>query len=121
MARVKHYCFAGVAPELVMYAPVPTVYKLLKQTGMKITDFDLIEHNEAFASASVAISKEFEIPHDKFNIHGGAVALGHPIGCSGARIIVTLINALKRTGGKKGLATVCLGGGNGVAMGIELV
>jgi acetyl-CoA C-acetyltransferase len=121
MARVKHHCFTGVAPELVMYAPVPTVYKLLKQTGMKISDFDLIEHNEAFASASVAVQKEFQIPKEKFNVHGGAVALGHPIGCSGARVLTTLIYALKRHGGKRGMATICLGGGNGVAMAIELV
>ena len=121
LARVKHHCFTGVAPELVMYAPVPTVYKLLKQTGMKISDFDLIEHNEAFASASVAVQKEFHIPKEKFNVHGGAVALGHPIGCSGARILVTLIHALKTHGGKRGMATVCLGGGNGVAMAVELV
>jgi acetyl-CoA C-acetyltransferase len=121
LARVKHHCFTGVAPELVMYAPVPTIYKLLKQTGMKITDFDLIEHNEAFASASVAVQKEFKIPSEKFNVHGGAVALGHPIGCSGARVLVTLIHALKTHGGKRGMATVCLGGGNGVAMAVELV
>jgi acetyl-CoA C-acetyltransferase len=120
MARVKHYCFAGVAPELVMYAPVPTVYKLLKQTGMKISDFDLIEHNEAFASASVAVRKEFNIAPEKFNVHGGAVALGHPIGCSGARVLVTLIHALKTHGGRRGMATICLGGGNGVAMALEL-
>jgi acetyl-CoA C-acetyltransferase len=121
MARVKHHCFTGVAPELVMYAPVPTIYKLLKQSGMKITDFDLVEHNEAFASASVAVQKEFNIPKEKFNVHGGAVALGHPIGCSGARVLVTLIHALKTHGGKRGMATVCLGGGNGVAMAVELV
>ena len=119
-ARVTHHCFTGVAPELVMYAPVPTVYKLLKQSGLKISDFDLIEHNEAFASASVAVQKEFEIPKEKFNVHGGAVALGHPIGCSGARVLVTLIHALKTHGGKRGMATVCLGGGNGVAMALEL-
>jgi acetyl-CoA C-acetyltransferase len=103
-----------------MYAPVPTIYKLLKQTGNKISDFDLIEHNEAFASASVAVQKEFNIPKEKFNVHGGAVALGHPIGCSGARVLVTLIHALKTHGGKRGMATVCLGGGNGVAMAVEL-
>ena len=120
LARVKHHCFTGVAPELVMYAPVPTIYKLLKQTGNKISDFDLIEHNEAFASASVAVQKEFKIPKEKFNVHGGAVALGHPIGCSGARVLVTLIHALKTHGGKRGMATVCLGGGNGVAMAVEL-
>ena len=121
LARVRHHCFTGVAPELVMYAPVPTVYKLLKQTGMKISDFDLIEHNEAFASASVAVQKEFHIPKEKFNVHGGAVALGHPIGCSGARVLVTLIHALKTHGGRRGMATICLGGGNGVAMAVELV
>jgi acetyl-CoA C-acetyltransferase len=120
LARLTHQCFTGVAPELVMYAPVPTVYKLLKQSGHKISDFDLVEHNEAFASASVAVQKEFNIPKEKFNIHGGAVALGHPIGCSGARIMVTLIHALKTHGGKRGMATVCLGGGNGVAVTLEL-
>jgi len=120
LARLTHQCFTGVAPELVMYAPVPTVHKLLKQSGHKISDFDLIEHNEAFASASVAVQKEFKIPSEKFNVHGGAVALGHPIGCSGARVMVTLIHALKTHGKKRGLATVCLGGGNGVAVALEL-
>ncbi|MGQ9582084.1 MAG: thiolase family protein [Thermoplasmatota archaeon] len=120
VARVTHYCFAGTKPELVMYAPVPTINKLLARSGMKIGDFDLIEHNEAFASASVAIAREFQIPPEKFNVHGGAVALGHPIGCSGARVMVTLLHALKRRGGRRGLAAVCLGGGNGVAMAVEL-
>ncbi|PJB21675.1 MAG: acetyl-CoA C-acyltransferase, partial [Euryarchaeota archaeon CG_4_9_14_3_um_filter_38_12] len=94
---------------------------LLQKTKMKIEDIDLFEHNEAFASASVAIQKEFKIPDDKFNVNGGAVALGHPIGASGARVLTTLIYAMKDRNAKRGLATLCLGGGNAVAMIVENV
>ena len=99
-----------------MYAPVPGIYQILEKTGLTIDDFDLIEHNEAFAAASVAVQKEFKIPDERFNVNGGAVALGHPIGCSGTRIVATLLHELKRRGGKRGMATICLGGGNAVTM-----
>lgn len=119
LARIIDYATGGTRPEDVMEAPIPTVSKLLKKTGFSIADMDLIEHNEAYASASIAVSRELGIDPQKFNIYGGAVALGHPIGCSGARILVTLVHALKNRGLKRGLATLCLGGGNAVAMIIE--
>jgi acetyl-CoA C-acetyltransferase len=119
LARIVDYTTSGLAPELVMEAPIPAVRKLLTKTGFSINDMDLFEHNEAFATASCAVKKELMVPDDRFNVHGGAVALGHPIGCSGARVLVTLMYALKAYGKKRGLATLCLGGGNAVAMVIE--
>ncbi len=119
LATIRAYNFGGVEPGLVMYAPIPTVKKLLDKTSLTTEDLDLVEHNEAFASASVAVQREFNIPDDKFNVHGGAVALGHPIGCSGTRVLVTLIYAMIDRNVKRGLATLCLGGGNAVAMIIE--
>jgi acetyl-CoA C-acetyltransferase len=119
LVSVRDYTSSGVKPELVMEAPIPAVRMLLKRTKLGIDDIDLFEHNEAFASATVAIAKELKIPHEKLNIHGGAVALGHPIGCSGARVLTTLIYAMKDRNAKRGLATLCLGGGNAVAMIVE--
>lgn len=121
LAKVTGYSTGGMKPEYVMMTPTVAVPKLLEKTGLKLDDFDLIELNEAFAVQPCAVMKELGMDPDKVNIHGGAVALGHPIGCSGARIIVTLLYALKQTGGKKGLATLCLGGGNAVALSIELL
>ncbi len=120
LAKITGYVSNGVEPELVMEAPIPAVKMLLEKTGKTIDDFDLFEHNEAFASASCAVSKALEIPEEKFNVHGGAVALGHPIGASGARVLTTLIYAMKNHGAKTGIATLCLGGGNAVAMSIEM-
>jgi acetyl-CoA C-acetyltransferase len=119
MAVIRDYTAGGVEPELVMYAPIPTVKKLFNKTELGMEDIDLFEHNEAFASASVAVMRELGVPEDKFNVHGGAVALGHPIGCSGARVLVTLIYAMHTYGVHRGLATLCLGGGNAVAMIVE--
>ncbi len=121
LARIIDYATGGTKPEDVMEAPIPAVKKLLEKTGFAIDDLDLVEHNEAYASASVAIARELGINSEKFNVNGGAIALGHPIGCSGARILVTLLYALKEKGLKRGLATLCLGGGNAVAMVIEKV
>ncbi len=121
LAKIVDYYTSGVEPENVMEAPIPTVKGLLQKTKLKIEDIDLVEHNEAFASASVAIQKEFKIPDDKFNVNGGAVALGHPIGASGTRVLTTLIYAMKDRNAKLGLATLCLGGGNAVAMIVENV
>ncbi|MDD3643083.1 MAG: acetyl-CoA C-acetyltransferase [Candidatus Krumholzibacteria bacterium] len=121
MARITGYATGGIEPALVMLAPTVAVPKLLKKTGMKLDDFDLIELNEAFAVQPCGVMQMLKMDPDKVNIHGGAVALGHPIGCSGARILVTLIHALRHTGGKRGLATLCLGGGNAVAMSVELM
>jgi acetyl-CoA C-acetyltransferase len=103
-----------------MMAPVDAVRKLLKKTGLKIGDFDLIELNEAFSVQALGVMRELEADPERVNVNGGAVALGHPIGASGARVLVTLIHDLKRRGGKKGLAALCLGGGNAVAMAIEV-
>ena len=119
LARIVDYVTSGVKPELVMEAPIPAVRKILKRTGFTIEDFDLIEHNEAYAAASVAVMKELGIDHAKFNVNGGAVALGHPLGCSGARILTTLAYAMKELHAKRGLATLCLGGGNAMAMILE--
>jgi acetyl-CoA C-acetyltransferase len=119
LARIVDYTTGGTKPEDVMEAPIPTVRKLLAKTGFTVDDMDLVEHNEAYATASIAVSRELGIDPQKLNVHGGAVALGHPIGCSGARVLVTLIHALKDRGLKRGLATLCLGGGNAVAMIVE--
>ncbi len=119
LARITAYATGGTKPEDVMEAPIPTVRVLLGKTGFTIDDFDLIEHNEAYASASIAVARELGIDPEKFNVNGGAIALGHPIGCSGARILVTLLYALKERGLKRGLAALCLGGGNAVAMIVE--
>jgi acetyl-CoA C-acetyltransferase len=121
MVRIMDFTTGGVKPEEVMYAPVPTLRKLFNKTGFKSEDIDLYEHNEAFSTASVAISREFNIPSENFNVHGGAVALGHPIGASGARVLVTLMYAMKQRNAHRGLATLCLGGGNAVAMIVEQV
>ncbi len=120
LAKITGYLSSGVEPKYVMEAPIPAVKKLLEKLGKTVDDIDLFEHNEAFASASCAVAKELDIPMEKFNVHGGAVALGHPIGASGTRILATLIYAMKNRGAKTGIATICLGGGNAVAMSIEM-
>jgi len=119
MATIKKYNTSGVEPAYVMGAPIPGVKKILKDSKLTIDDIDLIEHNEAFSSASLAVMKECNIPEKKFNVHGGAVALGHPIGSSGSRILITLMYAMKKYKKDRGLATICLGGGNAVSMIIE--
>jgi len=119
LATIKGYNTSGVKPEYVMEAPIPGVKSLFKTMKLSIDDIDLVEHNEAFSSASVALMKEVGIPKDIFNVHGGAVAIGHPIGCSGSRILVTLIYAMKQYNKSRGLATICLGGGNAVSMIVE--
>lgn len=119
MARIVAYATGGTKPEDIMEAPIPTVNSLLERTGFSVDDIDLFEHNEAYATASIAVSRALHIDLGKFNVNGGAVALGHPIGCSGARILVTLLYALRARGLKRGLATLCLGGGNAVAMIVE--
>ncbi len=119
LARIIDYAIGGTRPEDVMEAPIPTVKKLLEKTGFAVSDIDLFEHNEAYSTASVVVGRELGIPREKMNVNGGAVAMGHPIGCSGARILVTLLYALKKSGLKRGLATLCLGGGNALAMIVE--
>jgi acetyl-CoA C-acetyltransferase len=119
LAKIIDYATGGTKPEDIMEAPIPTVKKLLGKTGFTINDMDLIEYNEPYASASIVVSRELEIDPQRLNVNGGAIALGHPIGCSGARILVTLVHALKERGLKRGLATLCMGGGNALAMIIE--
>ncbi len=121
LARVVAYATGSVEPKMLFYAPIKAVQTLLKVQGVDIDHFDLIEINEAFAAQVLADGKELGWNWDKVNVHGGAIALGHPIGCSGARIIVTLIHALKDRGLKTGLAAACLGGGEATAISIELV
>lgn len=116
LATIEAYGERGVAPELIMEAPIPTTRHVLKKAGMTIDDIDLFEHNEAFASASCAVRKNLNVPDEIFNVNGGAVALGHPIGCSGARVLTTLLYALQDRNKETGLATLCLGGGNAVSM-----
>ncbi len=120
LAEIMGYATGGTRPEWIMEAPIPATRKLLNMLKMDIRDFDLFEHNEAFATASVAVRKELGVPEDRFNVNGGAIALGHPIGCSGARVLVSLIYALKDQGKSTGLATLCLGGGNAVSMAIRI-
>jgi len=120
LARVVAYNTSGLEPEYVMSAPIPSVKALLKDNGFTIDDIDIFEHNEAFASASVAVRREIGVPDEKFNVNGGAVALGHPIGCSGARVLTTLLYAMKDRNAGRGLATLCLGGGNAVSMIVEM-
>jgi len=120
LARIVGYATSGVEPSRVMSAPIPAVESLLKMSGTSIRDIDIIEHNEAFASASCAIKKSLGILDESFNPHGGAIAIGHPLGATGTRCLMTLVNALIRNGGKRGIVTVCLGGGNAVAMMVEI-
>ncbi|HDD25018.1 MAG TPA: acetyl-CoA C-acetyltransferase [Chloroflexi bacterium] len=120
LARIIAYDQAAVEPIRIFTAPIFAVRKLLQKTGTTVADYDLFEVNEAFAAQMLADGRELGLPWDKVNVHGGAIALGHPIGCSGARVLVTLIYALKQRGLRRGLATLCLGGGEAVAMAIEL-
>lgn len=121
IARVTGYAVGGMAPEWVMMAPLAAVKNLQTKTGLRPQDFDLVEINEAFSAASIALIRELKLDPARVNVHGGAVALGHPIGCSGTRILVTLLHALADRGLKKGLATLCLGGGNAVALSVEML
>ncbi len=110
---------AGVEPSIMGIGPVAATRKVLKKTGMKVSDFDLIEANEAFAAQSVAVAHDLEFNPDILNVHGGAIALGHPVGCSGCRILVTLLHEMEKRDAKKGLATLCVGGGMGCAAIVE--
>lgn len=121
LARITGYATGGMAPEWVMMAPEVATRKLCALTGTKPQDYDLVEMNEAFSVQMVALQRQLELDAGKWNVHGGAVALGHPIGCSGTRVLVTLLHALRRHGKSRGLAGLCLGGGNAVAMSVELV
>ncbi len=120
LAYIDAYATGGMDPEWVMMAPVKAVQNLMAKTGEKIDDYEVVELNEAFAVQAVAVMRELGLDPERVNVNGGAVAIGHPIGCSGARVLVTLIHAMKKRGAKKGLASLCLGGGNAVAMSISM-
>ena len=119
LAKIISWATSGVDPSLMGSGPIPASKKALKKAGWQISDLDLIESNEAFAAQSLAVIKDLGIPKEKVNVNGGAIALGHPIGASGARILVTLVHEMQKRKVKKGLATLCIGGGMGIAMCIE--
>ncbi len=120
LARITGYASAAITPRYIFAAPTRAVHRLLERTGLKINDFDLIEVNEAFAAQTLANGKELDWDWSRVNVNGGAIALGHAIGSSGTRVLTTLIYELRRRGGGRGLATLCLGGGGAVAMSIEI-
>ena len=111
LATIKSYANAALDPKIMGYGPVPATRKALAKAGLTIDDLDLMEVNEAFAAQSLAVLKDLELKPEKVNVNGGAIALGHPVGASGARILVTLLYELKRRDAKTGLATLCIGGG----------
>jgi acetyl-CoA C-acetyltransferase len=119
LASIKGYATSGLPPGMVMESPVPAVRKLLGRTGLDIGDVGLVELNEAFAAQSLAVMGELGIDPSRVNVKGGSIALGHPIGASGARILVTLLYSMAEAGARYGLATLCMGGGNGLAMVLE--
>lgn len=121
IARVVSFGSAGVDPAIMGTGPIPAVRKCLGRAGWSVQDLDLIEANEAFAAQAMAVNKELGFDLNKVNISGGAIAIGHPIGASGARVLVTLLHGMKRTGANKGLATLCIGGGQGVALAVERI
>ncbi len=115
LARVVTYATAGVAPELFGLGPVPAVRKALAQAGLTLADIDLVEFNEAFAAQVLACQRELGIADDRLNVNGGAIALGHPLGCTGARMTTSLVHEMRRRGARFGLVTMCVGGGMGAA------
>ena len=119
MARVGAQCSAGIEPQYVLVAPIHGIPKVLKKAGLTVDDIDVFEINEAFSSSSVGIMKTLGLDPEKVNLRGGAMAVGHPIGASGARLLVTLLYILEDTGAKRGLATLCLGGGEAVCLILE--
>ena len=118
-ARILGYAHAGVRPEVMGIGPIPAVLNLMKKTGMSVDEFDVIESNEAFAAQALAVNKELGLDAAKVNPNGGAIALGHPVGATGAIITIKALYELERTGGTKGLVTMCIGGGQGIALAIE--
>jgi acetyl-CoA C-acetyltransferase len=121
IARIVAHARHSQAPELFTTAPVKATENVLRKAGWTVDDVDLFEINEAFACVAMAPMKDLGIPHEKLNVHGGATALGHPIGASGARLVVTLLNALKQRGGRRGIASLCIGGGEATALAVELL
>ena len=121
IARITGYAQADVAPEWLFEAPIDGVRRLLAKLDLRLDEFDLVEINEAFAAQVLADGNALGFDWDRVNVNGGAIALGHPIGASGARVLTTLLHELRRRGGKRGLATLCLGGGGAVALAVEMV
>jgi len=119
LARIVSWATCGVDPSLMGSGPIPASKKALEKAGWKVNDLDLIESNEAFAAQSLAVIKDLGLPKEKVNVNGGAIALGHPIGASGTRIVVTLLHEMEKRDSKKGLSTLCIGGGMGIAMCFE--
>ena len=119
LARIASWAHAGVEPEIMGTGPIPASRKALEKAGWSVGDLDLVESNEAFAAQSICVLRDLGLDSAKVNVNGGAIAIGHPIGASGARILTTLLHEMKRSGAKKGLATLCVGGGMGVAMCVE--
>ena len=120
-ARILGYAHSGVRPDMMGIGPIPAVRKLFEKTGLKAGDFDVIESNEAFAAQALAVSQELEFDPDKVNPNGGAIALGHPVGATGAIITIKALHELERIKGQKGLITLCIGGGQGIALAIERI
>ncbi len=120
LARIIGWASAGVDPKTMGIGPVPAMRKLFQRTGLKLADFDLVELNEAFAPQVLAVLRDEPIPSEKLNVNGGAIALGHPIGCTGTRIVVTLLYEMRRRRARRGLATLCVSGGMGMALALEL-
>ena len=116
IAYIEDYCTSGVEPGRVMSAPIPAIEMLLERNQLNVLDVEIYEHNEAFASASCAVAQELNIPEDRLNLHGGAISLGHPLGSSGTRCLMTMLGVMRRCDAKSGIVTLCLGGGNAVAM-----
>lgn len=121
LARIASWANAGVEPEIMGTGPIPASKKALEKAGWTVADLDLVESNEAFAAQSLCVVRELGLDPAKVNVNGGAIAIGHPIGASGARVLTTLLHEMKRSGAQKGLATLCIGGGMGVAMCVEAV
>jgi acetyl-CoA acetyltransferase family protein len=119
LGRIVSWAYAGVEPEIMGIGPVPATRKALEKAGLKLSDMDLIEVNEAFAAQYLAVEKELGLDRSRTNVNGGAIALGHPLGATGTRLVLTLLHELRRRGGKYGLATACIGGGQGIAMIVE--
>jgi acetyl-CoA acyltransferase len=120
LGRLRGYAVAGVDPDIMGIGPVPAIQKLLKQTGLSLSDIDLFEINEAFAAQAVYCARELGIPDERLNVNGGAIGLGHPLGCTGAKLTATLLHELKRRGGRYGIVSMCIGGGMGAAGLFEL-
>lgn len=121
MAKIRATAVAGVRPEIMGWGPVPATHKAIERAGLKLADLDLVEINEAFAAQVLACNTELKLDEERMNVNGGAVALGHPLGCSGARLIVTLTHEMRRRGARLGLATMCIGIGQGIATVVEQV